>query len=392
MASRRIKILFLTKWYLHRNDPQFGVFIHKHAKAIAKFADVAVLHVMSDEKLSGSAFDEVIREESGLLTVQVYFKKSIGLCSGVINAYRYIGGTRKGLRIIRKKFGEYDLVHAYILLRPALVAWWLKVTSGKKYIISEQWSGYTTGKFSQRNFLTKALSRFVVSKAETVTTVSEFLKDSMRHCGLKSAYVVIPNIIEIPPVSSFEKEVNEKIKILVVADLVDEIKNISGTIRAFSEIFAQHKNAELNIIGHGRDEMKLKNLVAELRLNDAVLFHGVKPNEEVYRFLQRCDFLVMNSNFETFSLICAEALSCGKPLVATRCGGPQEFVTADTGILIEPGNHQQLVSAMNEMLLQYRSYSPEKLRHYAGQKFSAEIVGEKFFKVYTTITEIQPSY
>ena len=274
MASRRIKILMLTKWYLHRNDPQFGVFIHKHAKAISKFADVVVLHVMSDANLSSRVYDEVIREEEGLLTVQVYFKKSGGLFSSVMNGYRYLVGIKKGLAFIREKFGEYDLVHAYILLRPAIIAWWLKMTRGKKYIISEQWSGYATGKFAQRNFFTKACARFVVAHSETVTTVSGFLKNSMMQCGLTSTYVVIPNIIEIPSLVPAEKKTEKKINILVVADLVDEIKNISGTVRAFAEVFHLHENVALNIIGHGKDEMKLKNLVRELKLNDVVLFHG----------------------------------------------------------------------------------------------------------------------
>lgn len=70
-------------------------------------------------------------------------------------------------------------------------------------------------------------------------------------------------------------------------------------------------------------------------LNTFVIFEGLKSNQEVYSYLLRCDFLVMNSRFETFSLICCEAMSCGKPVLATRCGGPQEFVDDKTGILID---------------------------------------------------------
>ena len=385
MKVRRTKILFLTKWYLHRNDPQFAVFINKHAKAISEFADVAVLHVMSDVNLHDQTFDEVIQEEKALFCVQVYFKKDTGIFSGVVNGYRYLSGIGKGLKRINEKFGDYDLIHAYILLRPALIALCLKFLKGKKYIISEQWSGYATGKFSQRNFLVKILSRFVVAQAKAVTTVSEFLKESMLRSGLKGDYFVIPNIIEISLAATVKKNPGDKIRILVVADLVDEIKNISGTISAFSVAFHQQMNSELNIIGHGKDENKLKNLVQELQMEKAVFFHGVKSNEDVYSFINKSDFIVMNSNFETFSLICAEAIACGKPVVATRCGGPQEFITKENGILIDPGNQQQLETAIQEMMSHFQDYDPGKLKQYAIQKFSEEEVGKKFFNLYTTI-------
>lgn len=53
---------------------------------------------------------------------------------------------------------------------------------------------------------------------------------------------------------------------------------------------------------------------------------------EVAGFFCECDFFVLNSNFETFSVVTAEALAYGKPVIATRCGGPEEFVNKIMGI------------------------------------------------------------
>src|SRR5947207_1361437 len=125
MNTGRVKVLFLAKWYLHRNDPQFAVYITKHAHAISAFADVAVLHVMSDEKLTGKVYEEVITDQPGRITIQVYFKKNTGYFSKIIHAFRYFRGTRKGLATVHARFGDYDIVHAYILLRPAIVAYLL---------------------------------------------------------------------------------------------------------------------------------------------------------------------------------------------------------------------------------------------------------------------------
>ncbi|MCX6292042.1 MAG: glycosyltransferase [Bacteroidetes bacterium] len=385
MEQKRYRILFITKWFLHRNDPQFAVFVSKHAEAISAIADVAVLHVMADEKPGEKIYDTVITEKPGYVCVQVYFRKKKGILFKPFQAFRYFNATRKGLQIIQKNFGGYDLVHAYILLRPAVIAWWLKITKGEKYIISEQWSGYATGKFAEKNLFARMFTRFIVKQSSAVTTVSGFLEEKMKEHGLHSDFFIIPNIIEVPAMNEKVKQPGGPVRILVVADLVDEIKNISGTIRAFSAVRRDHSNLQLDIIGHGKDEVMLKDLVRNLQLDDVVFFHGVKSNKEVYDAIMQCDFVVMNSNFETFSLICAEALACGKPVIATRCGGPQEFIDEAAGILIDPGSREQLISAIKKMTGTFKSYPPDQLKQFAASRFSSETVSKKFLGVYQQV-------
>ena len=386
----RLKVLFITKWYPNRYDPQMGVYIRKHATAVATFCDVAVLHVYSDEKLEKKKIELVAVDDNSIKSVVVYFKtftRSFSLANKVVNLIRYWKATMAGLKYIRKNFGDHNLTHAYILLRPAIVAYCFHLFRKKPFLISEQWSGYATGKYESRNPLIKYLSRFIIRKAGAVTVVSEFLKNHMLRNGLKGNYYIIPNIVELP-LRQFRSPVHSKVKILVVADLVDEIKNVSGILNAIKEIVATTKNLELHIIGDGVDRKNLVSLASELKLLDQyVHFHGLKSNEEVYESIQDSDFLVMNSNFETFSLICAEAISCGKPVVATRCGGPQEFITDETGILIDPGSHQQLVLAIQKMLAEFRTYSPEKLMLVARNKFSSQIATQKFKDAYRSILQ-----
>src|SRR6185436_18723036 len=121
-----------------------------------------------------------------------------------------------------------------------------------------------------------------------------------------------------------------------------------------------------------KDENHLKELSKKLDVLDSVIFfHGVKTNEEVFQFLHACDFLVMNSRFETFSLICIEAMSCGKAVLATDCGGPSGFMNHENGILIAPGNDDELKSALLKMISDYKNYDPELLKKFAVTNFSA---------------------
>ena len=97
----------------------------------------------------------------------------------------------------------------------------------------------------------------------------------------------------------------------------------------------------------------------------------------------------MNSRFETFSLICAEAMSCGKPVLATRCGGPEEFVTDKTGILFKPDDNEELKEKFLFMLDHYREYNALQISDYANQLFSSESTGEKFDNLYQSVVKAQ---
>jgi len=128
----------------------------------------------------------------------------------------------------------------------------------------------------------------------------------------------------------------------------------------------KRRDFELHIVGNGVDREKLEILSEKYGLlNRMIFFEGMVPVDEVASFFCECDFFVLNSNFETFSVVTAEALAYGKPVIATRCGGPEEFVNSNCGILIEPRDNDALVKAMNYMLDNFSTYNPEDIREYA---------------------------
>jgi glycosyltransferase involved in cell wall biosynthesis len=179
---------------------------------------------------------------------------------------------------------------------------------------------------------------------------------------------------------------NSKIQILTVADLNDKNKNISGTIKAISEVYLVRHDFEFHIIGGGKDEQKLKSLAENMGLlNKVIFFHGRKSNEEVYDFFKQINFVIINSNVETFCVAAAEALVNGKPQITSICGGPEEFIKPEHGLLIEKGNHQKLKEAILWMLNNYKNYNREAMHLYAKEHFSYSRVGEKFFLLYQSL-------
>jgi glycosyltransferase involved in cell wall biosynthesis len=376
-------VLFLTKWYPNKFDVQLGVFIRKHAKAVSKYCKVSVLYVWGDNDLNSPFVIEEKEDENFFETI-IYYQRNKGPFKLFVNFYLYLKHFFKGYRHILEKQGKIDLIHIHILIRTGLAAWLLKARYNIPYLISEQWTGYTSGEFSEFSWLRKYLVKRIIKNAKVVTVVSESLKNNMLKLGLKNNYEIVHNIIE--DIELPKEQNNEKIKILTVADLNNKNKNISGTINAISEVYKIRQDFEFYIIGGGNDENYLKSLADKAGLlNKVIFFKGRKTNEEVYEFFKKIDFVIINSNVETFCVAAAEALVNGKPQITTKCGGPEEFIKPEHGILIEKGNHKQLVDAILYMLDNYKNYDRVAMSEYAKRNFSYEGVGKKFYQIYQQI-------
>lgn len=375
----RFNVLFLTKWYPSKFD-ELGIFVQKHAKSVSEYCNVNVVYPCSDVSLP-TTYQTVLSDTNGFSEITVYYKKNNSILKPIINSYRYFKATWIGIKEVRKNLGVIDLIHVNVLNRPGLVAFLIKRLKGGPYVITEHWTGYFTGEYEKSNFLKKWLTKIIVKNASAVTTVSNSLKEKMLSLGLQNTYTVIPNIIEsiaLPAPCN-----NTKIKILTVADLIDSRKNVSGVIKAIANITRNNSEIEYHIIGGGPDAAELRKLSDAYNLtNIFVFFHGQQYNAFVYDLLKQIDFVVINSNIETFSVVAAEALVNGKPVIATICGGPEEFVTVENGILIEKNNQDQLEKAILQMISTYKNYDPELLNQTIINKFNYQTIGKQFYSIY----------
>ena len=382
-----MKILFLPKWYPDSRDQQFGVFIQKHAKAVSLYATVAVLYVApNDDFKDHEKF--VFTEENGFPELVVYYKTGgkKNPFSKLIQLCRYLTTVWDGYKFIKRHFGKPDLFHVNILARPGILPFLLSKFRGIPYVITEQWSGYSYGDFQRKNWIDKFLCRLIGNHSKGIIAVSTALEKKMRACGFNSTFHIVPNIVEKIALPPTVPKKDPTIKMLNISDMDDSKKNISGIIEAFALIGANNPKVELHIIGGGQDEAIIKGLVgSKTKVSDRIFLYGRQNNDFVYNIMPTIDFLITNSYFETFSVATVEALINGKPVIVSKCGGPEDFITDDVGILYEVDNVNALAEAMGTMINNYGNYDPQKLSAYANDRFSYEAVGEKFLKIYQSI-------
>lgn len=219
-----------------------------------------------------------------------------------------------------------------------------------------------------------------LKKANAIIAVSNFLKSVLDKKFPEQKIQVISNVVEIIPPLPFHTQ-NSKIKILSVGDLI-EGKNFGGLIKAFKKLNAH--NISLEIVGGGECLTELEKIAGEA-LNKNIFFSGKQSNEVVLQKLNECDFFVLNSNMETFCITGLEAIGAGKPVIITKCGGPEEYVHKDFGTLVEKNNEPDLINALNEMIVTYKNYDSKKMIHFVKENYSFEKVGKMLDEVYDEV-------
>ena len=367
----RPKILHIPQWYPNPDDIQLGTFIQKQIIATASDCNNLVLSIIGSKNISAISLS--INESNDIKEIQVLY-------STEGNAYKrvkfYLKALQKGLSAIADAGFYPDLVHCHIAGRNLWIA--EKYFKNTPVILSEHWSGYLDGRFEAIPRLKKKKRIRRINNCKEVIAVSNHLAEAIRNKGIENKISIVDNVIETKGIrKQLEKE---NFTFLIVADLVDQTKNISGVIRAFSETLKTQPNSILDIIGDGKDKKMLSELVKDVKVTDSVNFIGRISPEAVLEYYMQVDCVIVNSYFETYSMVTVEAILSGVPVIATRCKGPEQFINEKNGILIDINCNELLENAMTS--IQTKGLLPDSIANSLSTDSSKDLVCNELLKIY----------
>lgn len=134
----------------------------------------------------------------------------------------------------------------------------------------------------------------------------------------------------------------------------------------------------LRIAGEGPLLDKMKKMVKDYNLDDSVTFLGIMSSKEIANEMNSSTYFIHNSNYETFSVVCAEALMCGTPVIASNVGAIPEYLSNDMGVLVDNNTvenwEKTLLGALNNNYI----FDSEKIAKSAKKSFSKETIGQKY--------------
>lgn len=357
------KILFLSPWYPNKQDPTFGIFVQRHAKAAAINHQVITLYACAHEGKT----EIVEKKEGNLYQVWVYHKQ------GKFNKF---SALRQGYSKIIAQYGKLDLVHLNIAFPIGLFALYLKLP----FLLTEHWTGYHSSDGSYKGFLRKFITKKVMLKAKAFLPVSEDLKSAMEKHRLHNANThIIPNVVDVNLFQPAQKA-NPK-RFIHISSMEDAQKNVSGILNTVKKIAEKRNDFEVHMIGEGKDFTTLK----EQAKNLPIIFHGTLLNSALANLLASGTALILFSNYENLPCVIPEALACGVPVISTNVGGIAEHLNDQNGILIDAGNESQLEKAMLSILDEEKYFDGEILRNYSLTHFSEEAIGKQFSNIYDSL-------
>ncbi|HOZ53992.1 MAG TPA: glycosyltransferase, partial [Bacilli bacterium] len=219
----------------------------------------------------------------------------------------------------------------------------------------------------------------ILKSAHGYYAVSKTVQEKLLELGRKDT-MIVPNFIDTKRFNIVKKS-NKKLMLINISNFF-KAKAIEVLLKAVNILVYEKKftNVKLTIIGTGDYEEFYKSTAKELKLDDYVEFTGYVPNDKIHTYLEKSDILCVSSRRETFNIPLVEAMSCGIPGISTKCGGPEEIITKETGLLVPLEDPKAFANAILKMHKNYKNYNPIKIKEYVRNKYDKEVVCKDFIK------------
>jgi len=382
-------VLVLPSWYPAHPADLFGSFFREQALAIQDSGcSVGVLAprlVSLTSPLSSIRAAQNVSFENDM-GMPTYRKASVNWTPRFwrANAKRIGASGWRLYQLYCRNYGRPDIIHVHSTIMSGVAAKIIWERDGIPFIVSEHSSAYARGQIPSEGI---DIARSVIEQASEKFAVSNpFCRILEKSLGLPAnSYRAMPNMVDQ---SFLEQPLSNKKgrqRRLLHISFLDRNKNVQLILQAFCRAFAGDTDFNLTIGGDGPERPSLIALAKSLRIEGQVHFPGKLTRDEVRREMAAADAFLLSSDHETFGIVLIEAMAMGVPVVATCCGGPEDIVTSETGIIVPRNDLPAYTAAMTNVVKERSRWNAEKIRAICVAEYGAKAITARWLKTYQLV-------
>ncbi|MFA5455714.1 MAG: glycosyltransferase [Sulfurimonas sp.] len=394
-----MNIFIIPSWYPTPKIPIGGIFVKEQAMAISELCpndnvivakwnnDFCYLNVKKPHTIPKSIsiylFDSILDKQITDNFYEFYTPSLLWSKKLHFGGYGRLYTTiKKSFLRAKKQFEKIDIIHAHVSYPAGFIAYRLSKEFNIPYVITEH-----MGPFPFDNLLidNKPIDEIysAFNHAKRTIAVSNYLSDRIKSFGLPCSDVV-PNFIDD---NKFTPSINKKNKFTFFTLCgISTQKGIDTLLKAISLLDNELKDKiDFLIGGTGCELNKYKKMANKLALNN-VIWLGEISRDGAPKLFQTSHAYIMLSRHETFGIVYAEAIATGIPIIATKCGGPEDIVNETNGILVAIDSPQEASNAIKYLYDNYLIYNQDKIRKDFENRFGKKIFVEKIMKIYKEVS------
>jgi len=234
-----------------------------------------------------------------------------------------------------------------------------------------------------------SLERRVLRRSRHILVIADYVRDAIAHLT-RARFHRVANPVDR---RCFDLTAHDDGQTVLTVATVQERKGQLHLVEAMARVRREVPGARLVCLGKILEPAyaaAVRRRAVELGLRDAVELVGFVPDDELDHALQTCAVFALGSLEESSPVSIAEAMTLGKPVVATRVGGVPDLVTAgETGYLVEHGDVAGTADALVRLLADaaHRRQLGERAAARARRDFHPAAVARQTVDVYRQILE-----
>ena len=361
--ASRVRVLLFTNLFPSPEDPTRGIFTWQLAQEIGELCDLTVVCPLPwfprwpllrrFKQWYGFA---LVPKEYEFRGMRVHSPKYLILpkiSEALLGVLMFLGTFATVWRLHRQR--RFDVINPMWLYPDAVAASWIGRLLGITLVPTALGCDVNLflGERSKRGQILAMLRH-----SPAITAVSEGLRERMIAEGIPPERIATtPNGVDsdlffVRDKSKSRRELGLPAgdRVIVYVGRLSEEKGLPTLIEAAGRLRKARREFRLYMVGEGPLLESLQARAGELDLGESVRFVGRDHHHRIAVWLGACDVLCLPSLREGCPNVVLEALSSGRPVVASRVGAIPDLVSAETGILVNARDAAKLAEALGEAL------------------------------------------